>query len=524
MPEITRKEKEEIEKKEDVMRTKKFLKKVNELYDDSKKKSIEYVNEHLKPLSNGDHVKVFNNNYEIVSYKLLNDTILQRLPDDIKKWYNKKNLEVLDVVNELGKPKLTEDTYNVAGEFKHTYKPYKDFSEEVKANVEIVIGYIKEVWAHNDDDMKTYILKWLSNMAKGNKNTSCLYLRGPRRIGKSWLCVFIRDYVIGQALSLETGSGPLINKFNTSLMGKLFVYFEELENMNDGEWNKLNSTLKRQVTSERICIEGKGENVIETKNNNNYMILTNNDCLKDDDGDRYVNLDINTKYKGDDDYFIALGEKVYNDEVGRAFFCYLLELDTKGFKPQKPPMTKNKMDAMVKRLDGVYEFLKTYHVLPNVEIDKTVSDLYIDYKGSVEGKRRPYGKHEFVRKMREININYYKSNKSLRYKVSIDELKQIAVKNKWLHELDIEFCRADDMFDTGDDAKKDPLDEIVDVHQRYSMLLKQMDETRAEMEKLIDENHNKVIAKNKVKEISDKPEQQNEEDKESPTLMDFSDF
>ena len=60
-------------------------------------------------------------------------------------------------------------------------------------------------------------------MCRGNKNDCCLYLKGSQGAGKSSFSDFLRDDIIGAALSIQTGSSPLKSKFNGELSGKLLV-------------------------------------------------------------------------------------------------------------------------------------------------------------------------------------------------------------------------------------------------------------------------------------------------------------
>jgi len=105
---------------------------------------------------------------------------------------------------------------------------------------------------------------------------------------------YIRKYVIGHELSLVTGSEPIVSRFNARLAGKLFVYFEELETFTTGQWMAASSRLKRNATCPTIELEDKNIKAYEAQNLNNYAVLSNNDCIKDDDGRRYFILDIAT--------------------------------------------------------------------------------------------------------------------------------------------------------------------------------------------------------------------------------------
>lgn len=182
-------------------------------------------------------------------------------------------------------------------------KKYADYDNETKAKVEIFLSFIKEVLANNSEEMFCYLMKWFSNMIKGGKNDSCLYLKGEQGIGKSTMSEFLKDFVIGHDLTLETGSQPLKNKFNSILTGKLLIILEELEKLSINEWSAVSSVLKRLITSKTFQVESKGCNPFQTDNMNNYIINSNNDCIRDDDGRRYVILDISHKYKSNTQYF-----------------------------------------------------------------------------------------------------------------------------------------------------------------------------------------------------------------------------
>ena len=66
---------------------------------------------------------------------------------------------------------------------------------------------------------------------------------------------FLKKFVIGLDLLLETGSEPLKSHFNGILAGKLLVVFEELENFSVNEWTAISSRLKRYITSSTYTIE-----------------------------------------------------------------------------------------------------------------------------------------------------------------------------------------------------------------------------------------------------------------------------
>ena len=156
-----------------------------------------------------------------------------------------------------------------------------------------------------------------------------------------------------------TGSEPLISKNNAILAGKLLVYFEELETFSTSQWMGISSRLKKMATSSKMVYENKYEKPYETKNINNYVILSNNDAVQDDNGRRYFILDISghrqvihgSKTETENRNYWTNIYSCFNDSVGHAFYNYLYEnINITNFHPQNFPTTKSKIDSYAKRL------------------------------------------------------------------------------------------------------------------------------------------------------------------------------
>ena len=271
------------------------------------KQRMRYVSRYFVPLVDGTHAVFINGKYTIMDQTAITKTYFNRMaldkPEDeeedvirfnISKWYFTKYQNLCTIVYELNKAVLSEGKLNLCPSMKHEYKPYKDFDEKTHKRVNYMLNYILEVLASGHKDQYEYILKWFAYMVKGFKNRAILYLRGGQGIGKSTLFEFIEKFVVGQDLALKSGSEPLKSRFNAILGGKLFVYFEELETFNVGEWMAVSSRLKRDSTSDTIVLEDKHTKAYTTNNMNNYAVLSNNDSIKDDDGRRYFILDIAT--------------------------------------------------------------------------------------------------------------------------------------------------------------------------------------------------------------------------------------
>jgi len=276
-------------------------------------------------------------------------------------------------------------------------------------------------------------------MIRGNKNQSLLYLRSEEQgIGKTTMTDFIVKHVLGSKLCYVGGSQPLISNFNDILRGKLLEVYEELENFGCGQWQLVSSRIKRDLTSAFSQYEQKGVDSITAKNIANKIINSNVDAIKDDDGRRIFILDLSNKRKGDYEYFRMIYDDCMNNEVGHAFYCYLIDkIDMTAYHDQKFPITQSKLDAFVKRLDSTQRFLKEIYVLPKQEIKCTLQNLYNEYVAFCTAESlKKINKIDFNDKLKKLNIKTYMSGGLQKFKLSYEDLLKIAETKKWLHETD----------------------------------------------------------------------------------------
>jgi len=393
----------------------------------------EYITKYFVPLSNGNHAMLIDGIYTIKDDQEIKRSYFNRMQKELCNYYFKEFSEVKTVVYEVNKETFFDDKINLCPAMKFKYNPEYIPNENVKNNLDFLLNYIKEILCSDRVDCYEFLLKWISNMLKGNKNNSCLYLKGIQGVGKSSLFVFLSNHVLGTPLCLETGSDPIRTKFNEILGGKLLVCIEELENFSRAEWESISSTLKRQITSKNITLQNKCTKAYESNNINNYILCSNNDSVKDDDGRRYFILDIATHRVGDRAFYDKLYMECFTDEVGEAFFNYVYSINTERFNPQAFPLTQNKIDSITKRLDNVYKFIKDFYILKNIPINCSAQDLYEEFKYSGSFKMT---KEDFHRKMSEAGFNRTKNNNKLWYNITHETLLECAKNKMWLHELD----------------------------------------------------------------------------------------
>jgi hypothetical protein len=126
-----------------------------------------------------------------------------------------------------------------------------------------------------------------------------------------------------------------------------------------------------------------------------------------------------------------------NDEVGEAFYNYLLSIDTENFNPQSFPMTNNKLDSLSKRLDNVYKFIKEEYILNHYKLDISLTEIYSYYKIYCRNNLiKPVLKEDINRKLSEANINKIRKNNKYYFDIKFLDLVDIAKKNNWINDLD----------------------------------------------------------------------------------------
>lgn len=371
-------------------------------------------------------------------------TYLKRLPKPIQDWFKTEMTCLFTIINDLNAPLLdyNKKEMNAFQGFLYSQssvKKYAEYNDAIKENINVFFKYIFEVLANCKQDHYEYYLNWIANICQGNKNDSCIYQKGPEGIGKSTLTDFLIKYVFGNNVSIKAPASVLTSKFNSPLCGSVFVVFEELPTITDRDWENASSVLKASITSiGEVMYEPKGGNPFPANDLCNYIINANVEALKDSSGRRYFIAEISTEKMQDAVYFSNVTNKCFNKETGEAFFAYCLERDLTNYRPQTMPETRNKLDAIADRLDSVYKFLKFEYILRRQGINRVkVDDLYENYKDYCGSDKFKYTKTKFCQKLREIQVEYTKSNGDNYYFVTYDQLQKVADKRKWIHELDV---------------------------------------------------------------------------------------
>jgi len=309
------------------------------------------------------------------------------------------------------------------------------------------------------------------SLLKGYKNQSILYVKSIEGVGKSTFTDFFIQYVLGNDLHAKGDKECLCTANNMDLMGKPFVIFEELPVMNKNEWNVCDGKLKDMATGTEMNYCDKYCKKFRAANINNYCIMTNHKAVKRPDGRRYYVVDINTKYCNDHEYFGELRDTCFNEKVGYAFYNYLLELDD--FKTLEMPETRAKLNMIADLLTPIEKFLKFEFLLQNKSVKLKPKELHAQYEKYCEDSGlHAEKKIEFTTGMEQFGFKYSMINEYNAYRITVDQLKTLAERRKWLHALDSDDIDEKDTDDVDDDFDGVELsDKSFDVSAAYTALL-----------------------------------------------------
>lgn len=417
--------------------------------------------------------------------KSLNN-ILKTIFSRISKRYN--------VVCEIGKPLIFEDKINVSYLFKNKIQEYSTFKEETKKAVEFILQFIKEVWANNDEAHYKHLVAWFSAVCKGQRTKTCLYVKSNEGTGKSSLCDFMIQQVLGDGLACVADSQPLKERFNWILKGRLLVVFEELQTFGIREWSGVSCAIKTLITNPMMRYEEKSEKAKILKNTSNVIVLTNYEAIMEAHGRRYFCVDVSDKRIKDYTFFTELHKYMNQPEVGSAFYNYLLEYDITGINFHDVPDTESKKIYYALNLDSISLFVKENYLLKNKDIHCKTTEFYEEYltfcAGSSEAKKT-FKKLEFHKKIESLKLGKNKIiNGSDFVSYKLEEIKQVATTLKWL-------CKYDTVEEVEKTLNEKVLDDVSILYEKYKSLnLDELDKKTLKILKYLNKAHD-VITKSK---------------------------
>lgn len=260
--------------------------------------------------------------------------------------------------------KIPEYEFNIFKGFKANYDEKADYTK-----IQPFLNHIKTAWANNDDYLYEYILSWLAYpIQKLTKSGVAVFMKGKQGSGKSFIFDFLHKFVYGSNTSLVVPSlEHVMGKFNALLAGKLLIYVEET-GVSDKSWTTDFNKFKPQITSATILIEPKTKDIYPVDNVSNYMITSNHDGVKIEQGDRrYLVIECKNEYLNNTDYFKNIHDNYFNQECGDIFYSFLRDYDLIPLNPI--PSTEYKQQLIMNGISKHELFLKGIFTQESVGFD-----------------------------------------------------------------------------------------------------------------------------------------------------------
>jgi hypothetical protein len=362
-------------------------------------------------------------------------------------------------------------------------KPYNEYSDDLKDKVNLMLSLIKEISCGNDNNFYEAYIKYLSQLCRGIKTEVIIYKNSMQGCGKSTESDFLIKHVLGHNICMIGNTEPLVTNFNISLLGQLLVVFEELPTFSEAQWSGASSKLKTMTTEKTMSYRGLYKEPITAENISNFIINTNVDSIKDSYGRRIVMMPVNNSRMGDYAYFNNIKTNCFNNEVGEAFYAYMMSINVDGFYAQKDfPETDSKRIAIAEYLQSHMKFLKFNYLLKNKGIVHVPpSDLHDEYINfcQLNNIKHVLGKNKFYEKLKQdMDIVPKKTNGYFKFNVSLERLQDIADRFKWLCKYDM----------IEEEEPKEDDDDCISYKDKYENALIRIRELENEIFKLKNKN------------------------------------
>lgn len=281
-----------------------------------------------------------------------------------------------------------------------------ELNEENMIKIKPILDHIMIVFANNNQEYYNYIISWLAYPIKHLKRTQkCLILIGDEGNGKSIIFEFMADRIYGKDLATEIPLERITQQFNSIISNKLLLNVNEATNQGLSTTKSQDyqaKVLRDLVTSQCTVVEKKRKDAIDTDNQTNIVILSNNDKLiqinqsGNKNGERrypvYQTMDT---YCGNIEYFTKLRAlmKDTKNDIADIFYSYLrsdnfteVDLEIVPMTEIKEEMIQNAKPTIQWYVDELYDGCSTFDKddIRVIEKEKVVwiphASIYENYK------------------------------------------------------------------------------------------------------------------------------------------------
>ena len=214
-----------------------------------------------------------------------------------------------------------------------------------------------DIMANHDKDSAKFLLQYLAQIVQQSAILPgiAILLYSEEGAGKDILIDWFGKYILGEHQYYKVGDiCNMFKGFNALMAGKLLVHSDEVSKQTLTKARM--EDLKRIITNGRITIEKKGIDSVEQDSYSRIFMTTNNrDALQISNTNRRFAVYYSSSEKRKDiAYFKQLASFLFNDDVKRTFYDFLMALDISDFNHTKRPeteiyneMKQNSMDKLL---------------------------------------------------------------------------------------------------------------------------------------------------------------------------------
>ena len=188
------------------------------------------------------------------------------------------------------------------------------------------------IWSHGEDATYQYLLAWFQLLVAEphRKAGVALVVTGLEGTGKSVVCEFLRDFVLGPPITaFFDGVEDMTEKHNCRKAGKRLWVLEECRSTRDEFIHNMDS-LKRLITNPVVSENPKGMPIREVENIGMMVILSNHmDCINVTTTDRrYSFIPTSPEKRGAEHrpWWAKLRRQLMQQETGDHVYTWLLSL------------------------------------------------------------------------------------------------------------------------------------------------------------------------------------------------------
>lgn len=299
-----------------------------------------------------------------------------KISNYFREYYHIKSYNQIDFIPYLAINPTPPSVFNLFQGFKYKFNRHSNYI----SSMDIIFEHIKQVICSDNDKLYDYVIKYIAHIFQ-SPNEKCgvaiLLQSNEQGTGKNLFTDLLMK-IIGNDNCYKAGKiGDICGQFNAHLQGKLLIVGDEIANYTS---HKFSDILKSLITEIVKSITPKGKDSYIINSFERYIFTSNNDFpFRVDKGDRrLLAINVNSKRKGDTEYFKKLSDAINDPITQEAFFNHMASIDISGWDFRDIPQTKMKSDLALESLDNSIHFV----ISEISKINKTMKceALYSMYK------------------------------------------------------------------------------------------------------------------------------------------------